>query len=282
MSLVGGFTEVKDFANSIVIDDLARFAVDEYNKKQNTLLEFRKVLNAKEQIVSGTLYYITLDAANGGIIKTYEAKVWVKKWENFKELQEFKPVDAATSVIGGITEVKDFANSLEIEDLARFAVDEHNKKQNTLLEFGKVLNAKEQIVAGKLCYITLEATDGGVKKTYEAKVWVKPWENFKELQEFKPVDAATPVIGGITEVKDFANSLVIDDLARFAVDEYSKKQNTLLEFERVLDAKQQIVAGTMYYFILEATVGGVKNTYVAKVLLKPDNSKELKEFKHLY
>ncbi|KAJ0629520.1 putative Cystatin domain-containing protein [Helianthus annuus] len=248
----------------------------------NTLLEFRKVLNAKEQIVSGTLYYITLDAANGGIIKTYEAKVWVKKWENLKELQEFKPVDAATSVIGGITEVKDFANSLEIEDLARFAVDEHNKKQNTLLEFGKVLNAKEQIVAGKLCYITLEATDGGVKKTYEAKVWVKPWENFKELQEFKPVDAATPVIGGITEVKDFANSLVIDDLARFAVDEYSKKQNTLLEFERVLDAKQQIVAGTMYYFILEATVGGVKNTYVAKVLLKPDNSKELKEFKHLY
>ncbi|KAL9992632.1 putative Cystatin domain-containing protein [Helianthus debilis subsp. tardiflorus] len=186
------------------------------------------------------------------------------------------------SLVGGFTEVKDFANSIVIDDLARFAVDEYNKKQNTLLEFRKVVNAKEQIVAGTLYYITLDAANGGIIKTYEAKVWVKEWENFKELQEFKPVDAATPVIGGITEVKDFANSVVVDDLARFAVDEYSKKQNTLLEFERVLDAKQQIVAGTMYYLILEATVGGVKNTYVAKVLLKPDNSKELKEFKYLY
>ncbi|KAL9992313.1 putative Cystatin domain-containing protein [Helianthus debilis subsp. tardiflorus] len=282
MSLTGGITEVKDFANSLVIDDLARFAVDEYNRKQNTLLEFRKVVNAKEQIVAGTLYYITLEATDGGVKKTYEAKVWVKPWENFKELQEFKPLDAATPVIGGITEVKDFANSLEIEDLARFAVDEHNKKQNTLLEFGKVLNAKEQIVAGKLCYITLEATDGGVKKTYEAKVWVKAWENFKELQEFKPVDATTPVIGGITEVKDFANSLVIDDLARFAVDEQNKKQNTLLEFGKVLDAKEQVVAGMLYYITLEATYGGVKKTCEAKVWVKEwENFKELLEFKQL-
>ncbi|KAF5787993.1 putative Cystatin domain-containing protein [Helianthus annuus] len=44
---------------------------------------------------------------------------------------------------------------------------------NTLLEFGKVLDANEQLVAGTLYFITLEATDGGVKKTYEAKVWVK-------------------------------------------------------------------------------------------------------------
>ncbi|KAI7754371.1 hypothetical protein M8C21_025603 [Ambrosia artemisiifolia] len=95
------------------------------------------------------------------------------------------------AVVGGISESKGVANSLEIESLARFAVDEHNKKQNTLLEFKKVLNTKEQVVAGIMYYITLEATDGGEKKTYEAKVWVKPWENFKELQEFKPVDAAT-------------------------------------------------------------------------------------------
>ncbi|KAJ0609815.1 putative Cystatin domain-containing protein [Helianthus annuus] len=95
------------------------------------------------------------------------------------------------SVVGGISESKGVENSLEIDELARFAVDEHNKKQNALLEFGKVVNTKEQVVAGKMYYITLEATDGGVKKTYEAKVWVKPWENFKELQEFKPLDAAT-------------------------------------------------------------------------------------------
>nr|4N6T_A Chain A, Adhiron [Populus euphratica]4N6U_A Chain A, Adhiron [Populus euphratica]6QOZ_C Chain C, Affimer binding protein [synthetic construct] len=78
-------------------------------------------------------------------------------------------------------------NSLEIEELARFAVDEHNKKENALLEFVRVVKAKEQVVAGTMYYLTLEAKDGGKKKLYEAKVWVKPWENFKELQEFKPV-----------------------------------------------------------------------------------------------
>ena len=57
--------------------------------------------------------------------------------------------------------------------------------QNAVLEFVKVVNAKEQVVSGTLYYITLEAKDGEKKKIYEAKVWVKPWLNFKELQEFK-------------------------------------------------------------------------------------------------
>nr|8C12_BBB Chain BBB, PAK5-Af17 [synthetic construct] len=94
------------------------------------------------------------------------------------------------------------SNSLEIEELARFAVDEHNKKENALLEFVRVVKAKEQLVGWvyefqTMYYLTLEAKDGGKKKLYEAKVWVKSdhmppsLPNFKELQEFKPVgDAA--------------------------------------------------------------------------------------------
>lgn len=74
---------------------------------------------------------------------------------------------------------------MEIDGLAHFAVDEHNKKQNTLLQFQKVVNSKQQVVSGTVYYITLEATDGGHKKVYEAKIWEKPWLNFKELQEFK-------------------------------------------------------------------------------------------------
>ncbi|KAL2540964.1 Peptidase family M48 family protein [Abeliophyllum distichum] len=41
-------------------------------------------------------------------------------------------------------------------------------------------NVKEQVVAGTMYHITLEASDGGKNKVYEAKVWV----NFKEVQEF--------------------------------------------------------------------------------------------------
>ncbi|XP_047317470.1 cysteine proteinase inhibitor A-like [Impatiens glandulifera] len=89
-----------------------------------------------------------------------------------------------TTVVGGIREGNS-ANNLEIDSLARFAVEEHNKKSNSLLEFGKVVNVKEQVVAGTVYHITLEALD---KKVYEAKVWVKPWMNFKELQEFKLAD----------------------------------------------------------------------------------------------
>lgn len=57
--------------------------------------------------------------------------------------------------------------------------------QNALLQFARVLKAKEQVVAGKLYYLTLEVIDAGKKKIYEAKIWVKPWINFKQLQEFK-------------------------------------------------------------------------------------------------
>ncbi|KAK9673550.1 hypothetical protein RND81_12G174800 [Saponaria officinalis] len=94
--------------------------------------------------------------------------------------------------VGGIKECGgSSANSLEIVDLAKFAVDHYNSKENALLEFQRVVNTKEQVVAGTIYYITIEATDAGVKKIYEAKVWVKPWMNFKEVQEFKYVGDAS-------------------------------------------------------------------------------------------
>ncbi|KAG7950688.1 hypothetical protein I3843_13G128300 [Carya illinoinensis] len=89
------------------------------------------------------------------------------------------------ALLGGIRDVDlGEENSLEIDSLARFAVNEHNKKQNTLLEFGRVVHAKQQVVSGTMYYIKLEATDGGKKRVYEAKIWEKPWLNFKELQQF--------------------------------------------------------------------------------------------------
>ncbi|THU56490.1 hypothetical protein C4D60_Mb11t17790 [Musa balbisiana] len=80
-------------------------------------------------------------------------------------------------------------NSPEVEELARFAIDEHNKKANATLELVGVVKVKEQVVAGKMYYLTLEAKESnGEKKLYEAKIWVKPWMDFKELQEFKELD----------------------------------------------------------------------------------------------
>lgn len=57
--------------------------------------------------------------------------------------------------------------------------------KNALLEFARVVKAQEQVVAGTMHHLTIEAIDAGKKKIYEAKIWVKPWMNFKELHEFK-------------------------------------------------------------------------------------------------
>ncbi|WOK95962.1 cysteine proteinase inhibitor [Canna indica] len=89
------------------------------------------------------------------------------------------------TTVGGISNAEGASNDAEIEQLARFAVDEHNKKENALLEFGRVVKAREQVVAGTMHHLTVEAIDAGKKKIFEAKVWVKPWLNFKELQEFR-------------------------------------------------------------------------------------------------
>ncbi|XP_011070083.1 cysteine proteinase inhibitor isoform X3 [Sesamum indicum] len=87
------------------------------------------------------------------------------------------------NTLGGLRNMA--KNSAEIERIGRFAVQQHNNNQNTFLEFARVLEAKEQVVAGKMYHLTLEAVDGGEKKMYGAKIWEKPWMNFKQLQEFK-------------------------------------------------------------------------------------------------
>jgi hypothetical protein len=87
------------------------------------------------------------------------------------------------------------------------------------------VKVKQQIVAGSMYYITIQVIEGGCKKLYEAKVWEKSWENFKQLMEFKPVEvSATKVTGGIEDVPlGHENDLHYVDLARFAVSEYNKK-----------------------------------------------------------
>ncbi|CAJ2634318.1 cysteine proteinase inhibitor-like [Trifolium pratense] len=91
------------------------------------------------------------------------------------------------ATLGGTTEVEYTQNNIEIDNLALFAVQEHNIKQNGVLEFVRVLSAKKQVVSGTLYDITLETKDGTKQKVYEAKILEKPWLNFKEVQEFKLV-----------------------------------------------------------------------------------------------
>ncbi|KAG8390328.1 hypothetical protein BUALT_Bualt01G0072200 [Buddleja alternifolia] len=57
-----------------------------------TSLKFIKVNYVTQQVVSGLMYYITLEAADGCLIKVYEAKVWEQIWLNSKELVKFTQI----------------------------------------------------------------------------------------------------------------------------------------------------------------------------------------------
>jgi hypothetical protein len=56
------------------------------------------------------------------------------------------------------------------------------------------VKVRTQPVAGRMYYFTVEVreVDGGTgaNKLYEAKVWLRPWENFKGLHAFEPVTDA--------------------------------------------------------------------------------------------
>ncbi|KAJ0259423.1 Cysteine proteinase inhibitor 3 [Hirschfeldia incana] len=94
-----------------------------------------------------------------------------------KHMEEFQ--------LGGIHDIRGNQNSGEIESLARFAIQEHNNRENKVIEFKRIVKAREQVVGGIMYYLTLEANEGGQMRNFEAKVSVTPWENSKELHEFK-------------------------------------------------------------------------------------------------
>jgi len=157
------------------------------------------------------------------------------------------------ATIGGLHDSQGSQNSVETEALARFAVDEHNKKQNSLLEFARVVRAQEQVVAGTLHHLTLEAIEAGEKKLYEAKVWVKPWLNFKELQEFKPAGDAPSFTSADLGVKKDGHQPgwqsvpthdpQVQDAANHAIKTIQQRSNSLVPYElhEVADAKAEVI-----------------------------------------
>ncbi|KAM3279623.1 hypothetical protein ACQJBY_046784 [Aegilops geniculata] len=100
--------------------------------------------------------------------------------------------EPARRLAGGIVDSPGRENDVYIVGLARFAVSEHNKDANTQLELEKVVKLKEQAVAGRLYYITIQADEGGAKKLYEAQVLEQLWLDVKKLLEFKPAEGASP------------------------------------------------------------------------------------------
>lgn len=158
------------------------------------------------------------------------------------------------ATLGGLKDSTSSAqNSAEIDTLARFAVEEHNKKENALLELARVVKAQEQVVTGSLHHLTLEVIDAGEKKLYEAKIWVKPWLNFKELQEFKhagdspsitPSDLGAKKGGHLPGWQSVpVHDPVVQDAANHAIKTIQQRSNSLLPYElrEIIHAKAEVI-----------------------------------------
>ncbi|KAL8192244.1 hypothetical protein R6Q57_027911 [Mikania cordata] len=167
-------------------------------------------------------------------------------------------VNSMASTLGGLQNSSS-SNSAEIDSLARFAIEEHNKKENAMLKLARVVKVQEQVVAGTLHHLTLEVDDdAGNKKIYLAKVWVKPWLNFKELQEFNHIgepnsdhDVETDgSSSGFLSVP--VHDPVVQDAANHILKTLQQRSNSLYPYElqEVVHAKADTAEGFAKYDIL--------------------------------
>ncbi|GER33278.1 cysteine proteinase inhibitor [Striga asiatica] len=195
------------------------------------------------------------------------------------------------ATLGGVRDTK-----ADIDSLSRFAVDEQNRKHNALLELVRVVNAEEQVVAGTLHHLTLEVVEAGKKKLYEAKVWVKPWMDFKELQEFKHVgDVPSFTSSDLGVKKDDqvsgwrsvpVDDPVVQDAAHHAVTTIQQRSNSLFPYElsEVIHANAEVVeASAKFDMLLKVKRGGKEEKFKVEVhrneeggfhLNKMDNTNE--------
>lgn len=186
----------------------------------------------------------------------------------------------AMATLGGVRDVECNQNSVEIDELARFAVDEHNKKENALLEFARVVKAKEQVVSGTLHHLTLEAIDAGKKKLYEAKVWVKPWLNHRELREFTHVGDGEPAsftsadLGAKRDGHEPGwravpvHDPVVQDAANHALESIQQRSNSLAAYEliEIQHAKAEVIEESAKFdLLLKVRRGGKEEKYKVEV-----------------
>ncbi|KAF3775568.1 Multicystatin [Nymphaea thermarum] len=163
----GGRTAVTGVQTNAEIQELGRFSVEEHNRKRNAHVAFRRVVEAQRQVVSGIEYYLRIEAEEGGSVRLFDAAVVVKAWLRSREL------------------VPRIDSNVEVQELGRFSVEEHNRREHAHLAFQRVVEAQRQVVSGVKYYLRIEAEEGGDPRLFNAAVVVKAWLRSVELVSFE-------------------------------------------------------------------------------------------------
>ncbi|XP_057754227.1 cysteine proteinase inhibitor 1-like [Arachis stenosperma] len=96
----------------------------------------------------------------------------------------FASISAFAALVGGWTPIKDLQNNHHVAEIADYAVSEYDRRSGAKLKLVKIVKGESQVVAGTNYRLVLKATDGSKTQDYQAVVWEKPWEHFKNLTSF--------------------------------------------------------------------------------------------------
>ncbi|MQM15186.1 hypothetical protein Taro_048125 [Colocasia esculenta] len=311
---VGGYQPIPNIKDPHVLE-IAKFAVAEYNKQAGKALVFVSVVSGEQQVVAGTNYKLVIVAEDCGVFKMYEAVLYDKSWEKVRELTSFNPMHERVVKkrsfemrVGGYQPIRNVMDP-HIQEIGKFAVEEHNKQADKALVFVCVVNGEQQVIAVTNYKLVIAAEDAGAMNKYEAVVYDKPWENFRELTCFAimleqvvkqvyqslllyrprlPYSFASPSqntyntmatkVGGYQPIQNIKDVHVLE-IAEFAVAEYNKQAGKALVFISVVSGEQQVVAGTNYKLVIEAEDCGVIKTYEVVVYDKSwEKVRELTSF----
>ncbi|KAF3775567.1 Cysteine proteinase inhibitor 10 [Nymphaea thermarum] len=88
--------------------------------------------------------------------------------------------------VGGRTKVPNVQTNLEVQELGRFSVEEHNRRDGADVAFLRVVEAQRQVVSGIMYYLRIEGVEGGATRVFDASVVVKAWLRSRELVSFEP------------------------------------------------------------------------------------------------
>lgn len=88
-----------------------------------------------------------------------------------------------TGIPGGISQAD--VNKPEAIDAIKQAIAKHNTDASENLEFVKILELTQQVVAGMRYRAKVECTKDGAAKQYDVDVWVKVAGQGIEIQKFE-------------------------------------------------------------------------------------------------
>jgi hypothetical protein len=147
------------------VDLAARFAVEEYNKKERASLTLDRVVFAVKYM---KIYFMILKCTDGKSSRFYVAIV----------SDIFKKILVLFKCVFGWTDVKYIESSPEIDEYSSSAVAKYNNEQKRSIKFRRVVAAQQ--LDGVDYRLIIECEDDNYIKLYEV--------NEKRLKEFESLD----------------------------------------------------------------------------------------------